>query len=485
MVRRIRTIVLTLLGVVVLLVGGIAFILYPQVLKPHPEASYPAPLSAAEANLQDIEYLGRLLEIDRSFSPAARMAFSTGIADLEGQAAELSPAELEMASARLAALADNGHTNVRGVGHGFTRNALPIRLNHFAEGYFVTKARPELAALLGAQVIAIDDQTPEALLDALSPYTGGPQSLRREFAAYMLISPQALNAAGLTERDDRVTLTLRLANGQETTREIIAEDGPANGPAPSDRELQNLRRRHWPQRDLSPIASPIDVGEWETVLDPQGELPLYLRNPDRHYWREYIPELNAVYVQINVVIDEAEGPSLQAFLTSVIAELQEKPVRNAIIDLRFNPGGNGTLTTDFTTALPQALPADGKIYVLTSGNTFSAAIITLARLKHFGGERAVIVGEPIGDRERFWAEGGMITLPNSGLQVAYATAMHDWEHGCRFNEILDCYVVNYVIGVPAGSLAPNLPVAPRFADYAAGKDPALLAIAAAESGDRP
>jgi hypothetical protein len=349
----------------------------------------------------------------------------------------------------------------------------------------VTKARPEFADLLGAQVVAIDDQTPEALLDALSPFTGGPQSLRREFAAYMLISPQALNAAGRAERDDRVTLTLRLANGQETTREIVAEDGPANGPAPSDRELQDLRRRHWPQRDLSPIASPIDVGEWETVLDPQGELPLYLRNPDRHYWREYIPELNAVYVQINVVIDEAEGPSLQAFLTSVIAELKEKPVRNAIVDLRFNPGGNGTLTTDFTTALPQALPEDGKIYVLTSGNTFSAAIITLARLKHFGSGRAEIVGEPIGDRERFWAEGGTITLPNSGLQIGYATAMHDWEHGCGLSEILDCHAVNYVIGVPAGSLAPNLPVAPRFADYAAGRDTALLAIAAAESGDRP
>jgi hypothetical protein len=484
MVRRIRTIVLTLLGVVALLVGGIAFILYPQVLKPHPEASYPAPQDAAEASLQDIDYLGRLIEIDRSFSPAARATFSAGIADLKGRAAELSPAELEMEAARLVALADNGHTNVRGVGHGFSRNALPIRLNYFAEGYFVTKARPELADLLGAQVIAIDDQTPEALLDALSPYTGGPQSLRRELATYMLISPQALNSAGLAERDDRVTLTLQLASGEETSRELIAEDGPANGPVPSDREMQDLRRRHWPQRDLSPIASPIDVGEWETVLDAHDALPLYLQNPNRHYWREYIPELDAVYVQINVVSDEAEGPALQAFLNGVIAELQAKPVRNAIIDLRFNPGGDGTLTTDFTTALPLALPADGKIYVLTSGNTFSAAIITLARLKYFGGERAVIVGEPVGDRERFWAEGGTMTLPNSGLQVGYATAMHDWEHGCGITEILDCHAVNYVIGVPAGSLAPDLPVAPRFADYAAGKDTALLAIAEQEPGDR-
>lgn len=470
--------VAVIVGAGLLLAGGLAFILYPQILKAAPEASYPAPQSLEEANRQDIDFLARLLEIDRTFSPEARAAFSAGIAALQPRAGDLSPAELEMEAARLIALADNGHTNVRGVSQGLTMNALPIRIHRFAEGYFIIRARPELADLLGARIVAIDDRSPETLVKALTPYVGGPPALRQEFATTMLIAPQALAAAGLAERDDRVSLTLQTATGEEVTREVLAEAMPANGPIRDDAALERLRRRHWPARNLSPIASPVDIGDWVTLLDAKGDLPLYLQDPDRLYWSERIRELDALYVQMNAVYDAEEGPPLGAFLQGVIAELKADPARNVIVDLRFNSGGDGTLTSDFTTALPAALPADGRVYILTSGNTFSAAIITAARLKYFAGDRAVILGEPMGDRERFWAEGGRLTLPNSGIQFGYATAAHDWEHGCQLSEIRACYFINYIIGVPAGSLAPDELVVPRFADYAAGEDSALLAIAA-------
>src|SRR5437867_9535868 len=52
-----------------------------------------------------------------------------------------------------------------------------------------------------------------------------------------------------------------------------------------------------------------------------------------------------------------------------------------IVDLRFNSGGDDTLTSTFTKALPAALPPDGRIFILTSANTFSAGIATAARLR--------------------------------------------------------------------------------------------------------
>lgn len=463
---------------VVVALGAAVYVIYPQILKAEPTASYPRPRNTAEANLQDIDFLGRLIEVDRSFTPEARAAFSAGIADLKGRAGELSPTQLEMEAARLVALADNGHTNVKGVSRGLTLNALPVRINRFAEGYFVTRARPEHADLLGARIEAINGQTPEALVAALAPYTGGPPSFRREAATSILLSPAALAAAGFGENDDRASLTMTLATGEEITRELVAEAEPASGPASSDPDLQGLRRRHWPQRNLSPVPSPVDVGAWQSLLDPRGPLPLYLRQPDVAYWSEEIPELDAIYVQINVVIDAASGPTLKEFLNGRVARLKEDPVRNVIVDLRFNPGGNGTLTADFTSQLPDTLPEDGRIFILTSGNTYSAAIITVARLAYFGGERALVVGEAVGDREQFWAEGGTITLPNSGLQVGYATAAHDWEHRCRLSDFRTCYFINYIIGVPAGKLTPDLPVEPRFADYLRGEDSLLAAIAA-------
>src|SRR5207248_4084841 len=106
----------------------------------------------------------------------------------------------------------------------------------------------------------------------------------------------------------------------------------------------------------------------------------------------------------------------------------------------------------------RALPPGGRIFVLTSGNTFSAGIATAARLKHHGGRRTVIVGEPVGDRERHWGEGGSAFLPSSRVEVRYATALHDFEHGCALAELRSCHFVDYVVGVAAGSLSPDLAV---------------------------
>src|SRR5687768_7437007 len=68
------------LGIGLLLTGAAAFVLYPQILKPPPKADYSAAQSTEEANLQDIDYLGRLIEIDRSFGPEAKAAFIAGVA---------------------------------------------------------------------------------------------------------------------------------------------------------------------------------------------------------------------------------------------------------------------------------------------------------------------------------------------------------------------------------------------------------------------
>lgn len=454
-----------------------AFILYPQILKSAPTPDFPPARNAEEANRQDIEHLGRLVEIDRSFTPDAKRKFLAGIEELAGRAASLTAADLEMQASRLVALADNGHTNIRGVGHGVTLNSLPIRIGRFEEGYFVVRARPAFEDLLGARIVAINGRPPEALAEALAPFVGGPPPLRREFATYTMVSPRALKAAGLSGVDDHATLTVKSpGSAVETTIEIPADPDPANGPARDDPLLEAARRGHWPQRDLSPIASPTDVGDWRTVLDPEEALPRFLSDPDRRYWSEEIPEIRSIYVQLNRVRDNDDGPTLPLFLQGVVDGIRGNGTRHAIVDLRFNPGGDYTRTATFTKSLPEALPPDGRLFILTSGNTFSAAIVTAARLKHFAGDRATIVGEPMGDRGRFWGEGGNFVLPNSGLQVGYATSAHDWENGCDLSEIRTCYFVNYFLGVRAGPLAPNLSVSPRFSDYAEGRDTLLEAV---------
>jgi hypothetical protein len=208
------------------------------------------------------------------------------------------------------------------------------------------------------------------------------------------------------------------------------------------------------------------------------ELPLDLQAPDRFYWYDVLQERSTLYVQINAVRNEAGGKTLPDFLASVLAEAKWRAPRDAIVDLRVNAGGDYLLTAEFTRELPAVLPADGRVYIVVSGNTWSAGLVTAARLKYFAGKRAVIVGEEMGDAPQFWAEGRRAELPNLGVRISYATAWHDWKNGCAWREIGFCYWLNYLVGVPAGDLSPMIVAPIRFADYIKGEDTVMKAIAA-------
>jgi len=87
------------------------------------------------------------------------------------------------------------------------------------------------------------------------------------------------------------------------------------------------------------------------------------------------------------------------------------------------------------------------------------------------GQRAVMMGEALGDEPAFWAEGGTLTLPNSKLAISFATGYHDWENGCR--DLLRCFSLNLWFGVAAGKLDPPEETAWRFSDYLLGRDAVL------------
>jgi hypothetical protein len=123
----------------------------------------------------------------------------------------------------------------------------------------------------------------------------------------------------------------------------------------------------------------------------------------------------------------------------------------------------------------------GRIFVLTSPWTFSAAISTVGYLKQALPARVTIVGEHVGDRLEFFAEGSRVRLPDSGASISYSTERHDYRNGCR--GATDCHgsVVRHPIAV--ASLAPELPAPWTIEDYREGRDPALAAVAAALRAD--
>jgi hypothetical protein len=312
----------------------------------------------------------------------------------------------------------------------------------------------------------------------LQPYLGGNFPHLRNAAPFFMESPAALNAIGLIPSSESVKLTVKLADGRVVERTIPAEPMPANGPPQKEPLLEAFREHHDAIRDLSPAEAPEDKRLWLRILGLGHKVPLALNDPYNFYWHTYLNNGQVLFIQLNACISAPGRISLAKYLEQVIDEAKKKKPRYAVIDLRFNTGGNYTETAEFTRALPKVIPNDGKIFILTSNDTFSAAIVTAARLKHFSHGRALIVGEPVGDRLRFWAEGhARLVLPNSGLKIHFATAYHDWVHGgCAPWEFLICNPQNYIWGVSVRTLAPDIHTPWSYADYSKGRDSALESV---------
>jgi hypothetical protein len=416
---------------------------------------------------EDLTFLrDQWLPLDHSFSDAQRQEFNTLVASAMGRAETMQPYELELEVMRAAALAHNGHTycpSQRSI------RALPIRLWWFADGLHVVSTHPDVADVLGARVEKLGNFTPEQALAAVGPFLSGTEQRIRYLSAFYLMSPEVLHRIGATEVVQSALFGLRLRDGAAVERPLIPVDV-------FDPSFKQPDRPYFAFSVLIPGDAALS-GRWPHVLDAVADLPLtYRKAVDVSV--AWIGEGDKVlYVRSNQVNSSDQNRLDEKLVFGVLQrEVVARRPRHVVVDLRLNQGGNFFNTILFTDGLPRLLPPDGRIFVLIGRATFSAALTTTAFLRSNGGDRTVLIGETIGDADRFWAEGGRKTLPNSQIEVQYANGLHDWAAGCT--DLGTCYWPAVAFGVRNISLAPDVRVEPTFADYAAGRDPVLAAALA-------
>ena len=429
---------------------------------PQPEPAEVSDQSAGQ--IADAEYLSRFPEFDRAYSPAARARANTMLAHLRTEAGGLSREQFVLRVAEVAALADNGHTSIGE--NAFKKNTprLPVRTYQFADGLYIVWAAPALSELLGARIDAIDTHTIADIYAATRRYAGGTDAHRQRMLAPMLESPALLQAAGLAQTRDALTLRGVLANGAAFERRVEAEDRDRSAWVSSS------------QRLLFPTAT---GGRMRSFVAERDALPAYLRHRTELFSLETLPE-SGVYIGIAHNADADELP-IAAFLTSALTRVRTDRPAYVVVDMRMNAGGDYTTTYSFAHNLPAA--ANGApIYVFTSPWTFSAAITTVAALKDAGGDQVTIVGEGVGDRLDFWAEGGTFNLPNAFVQVHYAAGRHVYDGLCRDRET--CFWLNERYPVRVRTLEPDIAAPLTFAAYRAHRDPALDAVLEREARRR-
>lgn len=438
--------------------GILGFAFFQKFYPTPPKADYPAPRTEAMAQRQDLDYFRHYLTFNLAYNVVSRGKAQHLLAEADKKAGLLSPAEFELAIARMVALADNGHSTVFMGPLSRLNNRLPCRFYRFADGYYVIRARAACVSLLGAKLIAIDGKAAEQISEAMYRYSGGPKNHYDQFKSVLFLeSPELLHAAGQVASADRVTLTVRLPDGLR--REVTLSADPPDPKAP----------RVYSDAFLSPEPIAGEGKDWQPLLQRSKMSPLFLRDYSNPFHSHYWSDSGAYYVQFRSNADE-DGHSISAFVSQVQEELAANKPRVVVLDLRLDQGGNLVSTADLMQRLP-AMASVRHIYLLTSAWTFSAGLVSAAVVKHAGGDKVTVVGENVGDRLRFWAEGGGITLPNSKLSIGFATGLHDYKGSCWGEP--GCFWLQAFIHPVVDTLEPNAVVPYRFADYLAGRDPLL------------
>ena len=419
----------------------------------------PRAAQSAAALAEDLAQFRReFMAVDKSYSAASRAAAERRLAALEAALPATTPAQFELEIARIVALADNGHTNATALGRARRHNRVPLRLAPFIGDFFVLRARGANADLLGARLIAIDGQPSAKLREIAHGLTGGTAGFRDRATPLFLESPELLNAAGVTSVATEATYVFEL-DGKRIERRLTGETPNAAMPSlPAALAL-------YPHPG-------VEEGEgWRGLLDPKTA-PWALQDAAiRFRWRE-APELNAMVVELRQN-RSTPGHDIGDFQQEVQHELRARKPRHLVLDMRMNGGGDLTTTRAFMRELPALVP--GSIIVLTSPWTFSAAISSVGYVEQTAPDRVTIVGEEVGDRLEFWAEGRPVTLARSGIVISRATERHDYATGCK--PYKDCHgnVVRNPISVR--TLEPNVAAPWTIDTYRAGRDPAMEAVA--------
>jgi hypothetical protein len=259
------------------------------------------------------------------------------------------------------------------------------------------------------------------------------------YAPILLAMPEVLHAIGAAPRTDRVELTVESAGVQRTVSLEATERFP---------NLSGDADRSWNVR-----------AGWTDVRE-RAPTPLWLSHTSENASFTFLPGPRLLYCQINEIQDR--GESLATFMSRATAAADSAGARAFVLDLRLNGGGNGGLNRGIVRALVRSRYDDtGRLFVITSRRTFSAAQMLIADLEKWSNPS--FVGEPSASRGNHFGDSKKLALPNSGVTVRVSSLR--WQYWD-----------------PRDSrpwIAPQLPAPLTIEAYTAGRDPALEAIIAA------
>lgn len=303
----------------------------------------------------------------------------------------------------------------------------PLNAYLFGDSVYVIRADSAHRDLVGARIVAVEGTSMAEVLVAASTLNPAEGEPNRDFAAHAAVDLALLHALGFTPQADRMMITVVDRSGRTRRAEVTAGRGIG----------------FYDYLPPSPFA---------TVA-----VPLHMRQEPSSHWFQHLPEHRAVYVRVKNIHNTPGAEPMNDFALRLRRFLDEhREVRNVIVDVRRNSGGNTYLYGELLrTLIAFDTREDAALYALMDRRVYSAGmnfLIDLDRLTN-----ALLVGEATGASVEQHGDGAMLRLPYSGLPVRVSTTI--WNISSPHDD--------------RRWIAPDVPVALTAADYFAHRDPVM------------
>lgn len=395
---------------------------------------------SAEAWLEDLKEFQQTIHTDYSFlfKKITTTEFDAEVDKLAANIPQLEDHEVMVGFLRLISLFEYGHTDMSFEGSVVPHHRLPINLYEYKDGMYIEGGHQSHSKAIGAKVIAIEGMPIAEALEKIRPTV--PEENKHYFKAFginNLLIPEIVHAQRITPTlQNEISFTLEKEGTQfpYTMTAWKAEDVPRT-------EYSRVKVE----------------GEWVSARD-QSVTPMYLKNMDKVYYYEYLPEEKTVYVRHSKIRDDA-SENTKDFYGRVFKFIEENDVEKFILDVRLNGGGNNYLNKPIITGVIETkkINQPGKFITIIGRRTFSAAQNLINRLDNY--TNVTFIGEMSSENINFYGDARRVTLPNSQLTLQLSFAW--WQDKAPWEN--------------RDGMMPRVPVMMTFDEYVTNQDPELQA----------
>ncbi|MCI0692794.1 tetratricopeptide repeat protein [candidate division KSB1 bacterium] len=352
----------------------------------------------------DLRYLQEVVNTERSnlFHKVTSAEFNRAVSELHVKIPQMQRHEIIVGLARLVAMFRIGHTVLplqvweHDPDPKIAFHRFPVLVYLFSDGVYVRSAKEQYREAVGGRVVRLGKLPIDQALEAVRPvvHYENEQGFKSE-VPYFLGCPEVLHATGVIDDLKRAPLVIE-KDGKEQTVWLQAEEG---GLFPGMYGIVNLGEG-W-----------VDARQFANA-----PTPLWLKDLQRNYFYEYLPDSKTMYVRHSQVQNESDE-TIAAFFQRIFKFVDENEVEKFVLDLRLNSGGNNYLNRPIIVGLIQAgkINQSGRLFTIIGRRTFSAAQNLTNEIEKY--TETVFVGEPTSENVNFYGDVVRKTLPNSGLRV--------------------------------------------------------------------